>query len=116
MDIVKGTTGRINFTAYSYWSGNPATSTPANLTGSTTNAYFKNRDGDADAAAVLTKTGAISDAINGKGYIALTAAETVALSQSRLVYEIVTKLSDGSYTRTGVLVLNLLPNVGKTLF
>jgi hypothetical protein len=114
--IVKGSSVDILATVYSYWTGDASTSVIANLTGSTINAYFKNRPGDSDANAVFTKGGVVTDPTNGICKVTIAAADTNTLSQPKLYYEIVIKMADGTYIRTGVQDIILDPNVGKTLF
>lgn len=116
MDIVKGASVKLTSTVYSYWSGNSATSILANLTGGTVKLYVKKRDGDSDADAILTKTGTITDAVNGVVDTLIAASDTNTLSFQNMVCEIVAKDNLGSYIRSGVLPFTLLPNVGKTLF
>lgn len=116
MDIIKGQTQKIRLTIYSYWSGQESTSTLANLTGATVKAFFKRRATDLDNAALITKTATIIDAGNGVAEFTLTASDTNGISDSKLVWEPVAKLSDNSFIRNGVGDVNLLPNVGKELF
>lgn len=116
MEIIKGQTAEIRCTVYSFWSGQPATSTLANLTGATINAYFKNRDGDADVDALFTIAGVNVDAANGLCKIVIPASSTNGLNNTKIVFEVVVKLSNGEYIRNGVQDLILQPNVGKTLF
>lgn len=117
MNIIKGSTAVLQFTTYSYWSGDPATSTVANITGATIKAFIKQREGDADAAVVIPVIiGAVVDGINGIGSIPLTAANTNDLSYKSLVMEIVVKMADGTtYIRSGVFPLVIDSNVAKTL-
>lgn len=116
MELVKGSSVKIVNTVYSNWTGDATTSLIANLTGATINMYVKKRDGDSDANALLTKSGNVTDAVNGVCEVVVAAGDTNNLSYMNLVYEIVVKLSDGTYVRSGVNLFTLLPNVGKTLF
>lgn len=116
MEMIKGETKLIRGTVYSDWTGLVTTSTLANLTGATTKGYLKNRDTDSDAVAVATINGVNIDAVNGEVGVTIPAATTNALSQQKLWFEMVTKLADGSYIRSGAQELVLKPNVGKTLF
>lgn len=116
MEIVKGQTFEISLTVYSVWTGDLSTSTVTNLTAATIKCYVKKRDGDPDSAAILTINGALVDAINGLAKINFTAADTNSLSYANLVMEVVTKLADGTFIRTGVEPFDIKPNVGKTLF
>lgn len=89
----------------------------ANCTGSTSTMMVKAREGDSDASAIITKAGSISDGPNGEISFSFSAAETLALpSYHKVVFEIVVKLADGTFIRTGVDDLYLLSNVLKTLF
>lgn len=116
MDIIKGQSVSIISTVYSNWTGNPATSTIADITGSTIKMYVKVRETDLDAAAVLTLNGAVTDGPNGICTVPIAASDTNALSYTDIFYEIVVKLADGTYQRNGVQLFNLKPNLGKTLF
>lgn len=116
MEVIKGSTFKIIQVVYSYWSGQADTSTLANITGSTIKLFLKQRDSDPDSAALLTLNGTVTDGPNGECEVAFTAANTNDLSYSSLVYEVVVKLADSSYLRSGVLPFILKPNVGKVLF
>jgi hypothetical protein len=114
--IVKGSSFDILATVYSNWTGDTATSTLANLTGATIQAYFKNRQGDLDSAAVFNKVGSIVSAVDGTLKVTVAASDTNGLSQQKLYYEVVVKMADGTFIRTGVVELFLDGNVLKTLF
>jgi hypothetical protein len=116
MELIKGQSAKVQATVYSYWSGQAATSVLANLVGATIKTYIKERESDADSAALLTINGTVTDGPNGLCESAITAAQTNTLSFTRLVIETVAKLAGGDYIRSGVEPLILLPNVGKTLF
>lgn len=116
MEIVKGASVKFSAVFYSIWTGDTATSTLANLTGGSGKLYVKNRDGDSDANAILTKVGTITDAVNGAMDFLIAASDTNILSYQILVCEFVAKDTNGSYIRSGVLPLTLVANVGKTLF
>lgn len=113
--ITKGQTTTLRHTIYSYWSGQESSSIKANLAGATINVYFKQRLTDADAAAVLTKTGTVVDAVNGGADTALAASDTNAMSYSKLFMETVAKLSDGTTYIRQVEEVTLNPNLRKTL-
>lgn len=80
--------------------------TAANLTGSAIRFMMKKNPADPDSAAVLTKnigTGVIiTNATAGICQVTLTAADTNSLSYLSLYFEILVKLSDGTYIRTGM--------------
>lgn len=119
MDLIKGATYTVQVTFYSYWSGQAATSIPANITGATLKLYAKLRDGDSDANALFVKNGTVVDGPNGIASFTIAAADTNYLSYASVAWEAVAKLADGTtYIRNGANhdALNLLPNVGKTLF
>ncbi|HQQ81947.1 MAG TPA: hypothetical protein PK059_02100 [Cyclobacteriaceae bacterium] len=116
IEIVKGSTVVISSTVYSTWTGQASTSTVADITGATINAYFKNSEFDADGSAVFTKTGSVVSGPAGTLTVTIAATDTNTLTQKYLVYEIVVKTSGGSYIRSGVDELTMLSNVGKTLF
>lgn len=115
-DIIKGATQKLVHVIYSTWTGQAATSTKANLTGGTVKTYFKQRDTDSDAAAVLTITATITDALNGGAETNITAAQTNDLSYARLWVQTVAKDSTGNYHRSLPELVNLVATVGKTLF
>lgn len=122
MEIIKGETASLESTVYSYWSGTASSSTIADITGSTIKCYIKRNYTDADVSAVLTLTGAIVSGPAGTCRVPVTATDTNTLTEitDRAVdwyYEIVVKLADATtYIRSGVRVVTILPNVGKTLF
>lgn len=115
--LVRGKTAKLTYLVYSIWTGIAATSTLANISGSTTKVYFKNKESDSDAEALFTLNGTIVDGPNGSGEVLIPAANTNELYQQKIVYEVVCKLSDGTtYIRGGSEDMILEPNVGKTLF
>lgn len=114
--IVKGSSFDVQLTIWSTWTGDAATSTLANLTGATGNVYFKQRPTDSDASALFTKAVSLVDPVNGTAKATVLAADTNERSQQKIVFEGVIKMADGTYIRTGVEDLVILPNVGKTLF
>jgi hypothetical protein len=116
MDIIKGRTATIICTIYSYWNGETSTSTPANLNGATVKLIAKLQDSDSDASAVFTINGTVTDPLNGVCSFTIPAATTNVISQRALTVEAVAKLSDGSYVGGGIDILNIKPNVLKTLF
>lgn len=112
--VIKGRTFEIRATAYSEWTGQAATSTPANLAGATIRGYFKERASDLDAAALFTVNGTAISAGDGTLRLPVTATQTRDLKQVKIFYEVVVKLSDGTTEiSTGVEELELLPNVRK---
>lgn len=117
MDIVRGSSNEVAFTAYKVWAKDVDSRQVADITGSTIKMFIKARATDPDSAAILTLNGVVVDGVNGKGKVVITAANTNNLSYQSLVYEIVTKLADGiTYIRNGVQDLNINMNVGKVLF
>lgn len=116
MDIIKGSSVTDLFTVYSYWTGTASTSTIADITGATIKLYVKLRAEDADVDALLTLNGAVTDGINGIGNVPFAAADTNTIPFSNVFYEIVVKLTSGSFIRSGVQPFNIKPNVMKTLF
>jgi hypothetical protein len=116
IEIIKGSSVILESTVYSYWSGSVSSSITANLAGAIVKCYVKKRDGDSDANALLTINGTVTDTVNAICQVIITAAQTNGLSYPNVVFEIVVKLADGSYLRTGVEQLIIKPNVGKTLF
>lgn len=115
-DIIKGATNKLSHTIYSVWTGQAATSTKANLTGGTVKTYFKQRDTDSDAAAILVIDGTVTDALNGGAETNITAAQTNDLSYGRLWVQTVAKDVNGNYHRSLPEFVNLVATVGKTLF
>lgn len=119
MDVIKGSSCVIGGVVYTNWTGDSSTSTlatPAQMTGATVNLYVKQRETDSDANAVLTISGTVLDINAATIQAVITATQTNTLSYQNMVYEIVVKLSDGTYHRSGVQPFILKPNVGKTLF
>ena len=117
MDVVKGRTATLVYTFYSYWSGETSTSTLANITGATIKFMAKLSDSDLDSAATISKTGSVTDGLNGLASVTLAASDTNSISQRQLMCECVAKLADGTtYIGAGVDTLNLKANLIKTLF
>lgn len=112
MDIVKGSSVKFSLTVYI----DDAATTLANLTGATIKLMVKNRITDPDASALVDRTGVVTDAVNGLAEVVMLAADSMALNYFSLKMEIVVKLSDGSYIRTGPIDLHLIEAVKKTLF
>ena len=112
MDLIKGNSLTIDCVVYT----DQDLLLIANLTGATIKLYVKKKDNDLDINAILNKTGTVTGATTGQCQVTITAAESNALTYQKLALEIVAKLADGTYIRTGVVDLNLFPNVGKTLF
>lgn len=115
MQIIKGSTGKLTHTFYSYWSGQESSSIRANLAGATITTYFKARSSDPDTAILLTKSGTVTDAVNGLAETALAASDTNALSYTKMVRETIAKLADGVTYIREVEEFELLANVKKTL-
>lgn len=94
---------------------------PADITGSTIKFMLKATQNDPDSVAVITKTsgagitGLIPYA-NGAFEVALTAAELNTLSYNIMFYEIIVKLATGTFIRTGIVPVQILGNVLKTLY
>jgi hypothetical protein len=110
--LVKGSSAKFVSTVYLDDNG-----TLANVAGATIKLQIKKRDTDTDAQALLLKTGSITSAALSTMEVPITAAESLALgSYNEVVYEIIVKLADGSFIRSGVKKLQLLPQVLKTLF
>ena len=86
--------------------------TTANLNGSSIRFMLKKNPADPDSQALLTKNiGSGIDITNATGgicQVTLTAADTNNLSYLSLYFEILVKLADGTYIRTGMheIVLN----------
>lgn len=86
------------------------------LTSATLKLVVKKNDSDLDSAALVNKNGSIITANAGTCEVVLTAAESNALPYDNVVYELIVKLADGSYIRTGSDRITLRANVLKTLF
>lgn len=113
--IVKGATQKITHVIYSKWTGDAATSILANLTGGSLKTYFKQRDTDSDASAILVIDGAVTDAVNGGAETNITPAQTISLSQAKLWVQTVAKDSVGANHRSTPELVDLVPTVGKTV-
>jgi hypothetical protein len=119
MELVKGSDATVGGTVYILWTGVASSSTiatPTQMTGATVKFYVKRSNNDLDAAAILTINGTVVSTTLATVQAVITAAQTNALTYQGLVCEMVTKLSDGTFQRSGSEPFNLLPNVGKTLF
>ena len=119
MDVIKGSSVAVGGVVYTNWTGDSSSSTlatPGQMTAATINLYVKQRETDSDANAVFTKSGTVLDINAATVQASVLASDTNILSYQNLVFELVVKLSDGTYHRSGVQPLNLKPNVGKTLF
>ena len=119
MDVIKGSSIAVGGTVYTYWTGDASTSvlaTSVQMTGATVNLYVKQRETDSDANAILTKSGSVLDLNAATVQASVLASDTNILSYQNMVCELVVKLSDGTYHRSGVVPFVLKPNVGKTLF
>ena len=111
LEIVKGATARIRATVYT-----DDGITVANLTGATLTAIFKKNARDLDADALFTVVPAILNAGDGTIEGTIAASQTNDLSYPVLYFELVAKLSDGSFIRSGVVEMALVPIALKTLF
>jgi hypothetical protein len=119
MDVIKGSSFAIGGTVYTVWTGDASTSTiatPVQMTGATVKLFVKQRETDSDANAILNISGTVVSTSLATVQASVTAAQTNDLSYQNLVFELVTKLSDGTFHRSGVDAFNLKPNVCKTLF
>jgi hypothetical protein len=91
----------------------------ADLTSSSVSFMVKKNVADLDAEALITKTigsgVTITDAVNGVLQVTLTASDTNDLSYQSLFFEILVKLSNGTYIRTGTEEIVLVRNLIKTL-
>jgi hypothetical protein len=88
----------------------------ADLTGALVKLIVKRRDTDLDSAALVNKAGAVTSIQNGTCEALLLASESNSLFYNRVVWEIVVKLLDGTFIRTGAQPLDLETNVLKALF
>ena len=111
LEIVKGATAQIQATVYT-----DDRITPANLTGASITIIFKKNARDLDSAALFSITPAILSAGDGTIEGELTAAQTNDLSYPVLYFEIIAKLSGGSFIRSGEQELRLCTNVLKVLY
>ena len=119
MEFVKGSDLQLQGTVYTKWTGDISTSilaTPVQMTGATCELYVKQRSTDSDANAVVVINGSVTDTVNALINFVIAASVTNSLSLQTLVCEAVTKLSDGTYQRSGLQPFTILPNVGDTLF
>ena len=117
MKAVRGSTIKIKSTVYL----DKDALTLANLTGSTIKTLLKADANDTDALALLTKTtGAgivvVGDPALGICETTITAAESNIITRATVFVEVIAKLSDGSFIRSGIDRLELSGNVVKTLF
>jgi hypothetical protein len=91
----------------------------ANLTSASVSFMVKKNVADLDAEALITKSVGsgivITDAVNGVLQITLNASDTNDLSYQSLFFEILVKLSNGTYIRTGMEELIINRNLIKTL-
>jgi len=121
MEIVKGESATIESTTYSYWSGEAASSTIADITGGTVKFMLKRNFTDADGSAILNLSGAIISGPAGTCRVTIAATDTNSLTditdhQVDWYYEIVVKLVDGTtYIRSGVQFITILPHAIKAL-
>ena len=116
MDIIKGESFSIDAVVYDKWTGETSTSTLANLTGATVKAYFKVLVSDSDAAALLTKTGTITDVLNGGASVQVLASDTINWTYAQVWYQVVAKLADGTFRFGQSTRLDVKPSVLKSLF
>ena len=107
MEITKGQTTSLDHTIYSKWIA-------ANLAGATINVHFKQRLTDPDSAIVLTKAGAVTDAVNGLATTTLLASNTNNWSYSKLFMETVVVLADGVTIIRQIEEVDLLPLLKKS--
>lgn len=114
MDIIKGEDFEIYATVYQQWTGDVETSQVANCAGAAVSCMLKNRPDDADGDAVLSLTGSVVDAVNGRVKVPVTAAQTNDKSQAKLYGEILVKLA-GTVYRRAKFELNMEGNVIKVL-
>lgn len=112
--LIKGQTARIVSTVYT-----DEGLTVANLTGALVRFMVKKNPADPDGSALLTKnigTGVtVISAAEGTLECALTASETNGLSYPSVYFEILVKLSNGTYIRSGIEELIFTKNLIQTL-
>lgn len=105
--VTKGQTAKIESTVFT-----DDGLTAANLTGASIQFMLKKNPADPDSQALLTKNVGsgitITNATAGICTVTLSAADTNGLSYLSLYFEILVKLTDGTYIRTGMheIVLN----------
>lgn len=99
--LLKGQTSKIQSTVYT---DNGLSS--ANLTGASIQYMFKKNPSDLDSVALLTKNigsgVTIISASDGTVECLLTAADTNTMSYPSIFFEILVKLSNGNYIRSGI--------------
>jgi hypothetical protein len=116
MEAVKGSTIKITTTFYL----DAAKTLIANLTGATVRFMIKRQVNDPDSTAIITKNVGSGITLTlpllGICETLIVAADTNALSDSKVYFEIVAKLADGvTYIRSGSEELILKSNVAKVL-
>jgi hypothetical protein len=117
LEIVKGNDCTLEGPMYFDWTGQPETSTLATLSDtSIVKLFAKLRTGDSDASAVFILDGVVSSVAESKVTVVIPAAITNILSYTRLYYELVVKLDDGTYLHPGAGDMFIEPNVGHELF
>jgi len=116
IEIIKGSDLSIAAVVYNEWTGNIATSLPANLTGATVRAIFKDSLNDTDAQELFNVTCTIVDALNGIISIPITAAQTNNQSLNKIYFQVAAKLASGIFRKSEVQSLVLKQNIYLTLF
>ena len=109
--IIKGATARLRATVYT-----DDGVTAANIAGASITIIFKKNARDLDSAALFSITPTVLSAGDGTIEGELTAAQTNDLSYPVLYFEIIAKLSGGSFIRSGEQELRLCTNVLKVLY
>jgi hypothetical protein len=113
MDLIRGESCKFFVTVYA----DASRKILANISGATIKLIIKKRDTDTDANALINKNGTILSSTDATAEVLLLASESNAFAAyNELVFEIIVKLADGSFIRSGTEKLNLKPSVLKTLF
>lgn len=112
MKIVKGSDCKFHGIAYM----DDAKTILANLVAAQVKLFVKAREKDTDAQALFTVAGIVTSTSESTFEATMPASITNSINYSKVVAEIVIKLADGSFIRSGVQELTLDQNVGKTLF
>jgi hypothetical protein len=110
--LVKGSSAKFVGTVYL----DNAKTILASLIGATVKLYVKARATDTDANALFTVNGSVTSTQLATYEAAITAANTNSLQYNKIFGEVVIKLNDGTFIRTGVVEIALDENVMKTLF
>lgn len=113
--VIKGQTVKINSTVYTDQDKNLR----ANITGATVSVMLKKSYSDSDSAKLLEKTTiagvVITSGSDGTLQTVISAADLIAISYNKVYFEILVKMIDGSYIRSGVEEMEIRANVIKTL-